>query len=81
MESKIKPTISGGPLHGDYEFSQFHFHWGDNDTFGSEDLIDGRSFPMELHVVFFNKRYVDAKHAMQYPDGLCVLAFFYDVSS
>lgn len=80
MDSKIKPTISGGPLRGTYEFSQFHFHWGDNDTVGSEDLIDGRSFPMELHMVFFNKQYLDTKHAMQYSDGLCVLAFFYDVS-
>lgn len=55
IESQIKPTISGGPLDGDYEFAQFHFHWGDNDTFGSEDLIDGRSFPMELHMVFFQQ--------------------------
>lgn len=80
MDSKIKPTISGGPLHGEYEFAQFHFHWGDNDTLGSEDLIDGRSYPMELHVVFFNKQYTDAQHAMQYSDGLCVLAFFYEVN-
>lgn len=79
MESKIKPTISGGPLHGDYEFAQFHFHWGDNDTFGSEDLIDGRSFPMELHMVFYNKLYGNVHLANEHSDGLCVLAFFYDV--
>lgn len=42
IESEIQPTISGGPLNGVYEFSQMHFHWGDNDTMGSEDLIDGR---------------------------------------
>lgn len=80
MESQMKPSISGGPLDGDYEFAQFHFHWGDNDTFGSEDLIDGRSFPMELHMVFFNKRYQNFKQAIEHPDGLTVLAFFFDVN-
>lgn len=44
IESEHRPTISGGPLSGSYEFSQFHFHWGDNDTFGSEDLIDGQRY-------------------------------------
>jgi len=38
------PTVSGGPLNGLYEFNQLHFHWGDNDTFGSEDLIDGKRY-------------------------------------
>lgn len=79
MDTTTKPTISGGPLQGEYEFAQFHFHWGDNDTFGSEDLIDGRSFPMELHMVFFNKQYGNVHRANDFPDGLCVLAFFYDV--
>ena len=32
--------ISGGPLKGRYVFSQLHFHWGQNDSFGSEDLIN-----------------------------------------
>lgn len=42
VESDIKPKISGGPLNGAYEFAQLHFHWGENDTIGSEDLIDGQ---------------------------------------
>jgi hypothetical protein len=30
-----KPTISGGPLEGDeYEFHQYHFHWGENNLVG-----------------------------------------------
>lgn len=39
---EVKPTITGGPLNGLYEFAQFHFHWGDNDTYGSEGSIDNR---------------------------------------
>lgn len=42
VDSDSRPTISGGPLSGSYEFVQLHFHWGENDTFGSEDLIDGQ---------------------------------------
>ncbi|XP_058458649.1 carbonic anhydrase 7 [Malaya genurostris] len=74
------PTISGGPLKGVYQYSQLHFHWGDNDTVGSEDMIDNHIFPMELHVVFFKQDYKNAKNAMKHSDGLTVLAFFYEIS-
>lgn len=80
IDSNDKPTITGGPLHGTYEFSQLHFHWGENDTFGSEDLIDGQSYPMELHMVFYKKQYRTARSAMENADGLAVLAFFFKVS-
>lgn len=33
-------TVSGGPLPGSYQFAQLHFHWGYNDSYGSEDLIN-----------------------------------------
>lgn len=42
IEADERPTLSGGPLEGTYEFSQLHFHWGENDSMGSEDFIDGR---------------------------------------
>lgn len=41
IESDQRPIITGGPLSGTYEFAQLHFHWGENDTMGSEDSIDG----------------------------------------
>lgn len=56
--------------------SQLHFHWGDDDTHGSEDEIDGVSYPMELHIVFFKKEYLDATSAMDHPDGLCVIGWY-----
>ncbi|XP_035785097.1 carbonic anhydrase 7-like [Anopheles albimanus] len=80
MDSEVTPTVSGGPLSGVYEYSQLHFHWGDNDTFGSEDMIDNHRFPMELHVVFFKQEYKTAKSALNYPDGLTVLAFFFEIA-
>lgn len=80
MDSETQPQISGGPLHGAYEFAQLHFHWGDNDTFGSEDHIDGKSFSMELHIVFFKKVYRNSRSAMDHTDGLTVLAIFFEIS-
>lgn len=38
------PTISGGPLDGSYKFSQLHFHWGPNDSEGSEHTFEGRRY-------------------------------------
>ncbi|RVE54072.1 hypothetical protein evm_001195 [Chilo suppressalis] len=79
VENELHPRVRGGPLEADYVFSQMHFHWGDNDTFGSEDKINHRSFPMELHMVFFKEEYKSVKEAILHPDGLTVLAFFYEV--
>ncbi|XP_055530002.1 carbonic anhydrase 7 [Wyeomyia smithii] len=80
MSADHTPSIAGGPLKGEYRYSQLHFHWGDNDTVGSEDMIDNHIFPMELHVVFFKQQYKNAKQAMKHSDGLTVLAFFYEIS-
>lgn len=80
IDAESQPTITGGPLNGVYEFHQLHFHWGENDTMGSEDLIDGQSFAMELHMVFYKKQYRNVRSAMEEKDGLAVLAFFYHVS-
>lgn len=79
VQNEPHPRVRGGPLDGDYIFSQMHFHWGDNDTFGSEDKINHRSFPMELHMVFFKEEYQSASEAVKHSDGLTVLAFFYEL--
>lgn len=34
-----------------YQFLQLHFHWGSKDTQGSEHRIEGKQFPMEMHMV------------------------------
>ncbi|XP_037939743.1 carbonic anhydrase 7 [Teleopsis dalmanni] len=75
----MPPTISGGPLRnqGLFQFSQFHFHWGENNTVGSEDRINNVSFPAELHMVFYNVKYETFNEAVVNDDGVVVLAFFY----
>lgn len=39
---KQRPHISGGPLKPNerYIFEQMHFHWSENDSFGSEHRIN-----------------------------------------
>lgn len=79
IEGDNKPTISGGPLNGTYIFAQLHFHWGGNDTCGSEKKFDKKSFPLELHIVFHKKDYLNVDSALNYPDGLTVLACIFQV--
>ncbi|KAG7190875.1 hypothetical protein KM043_006936 [Ampulex compressa] len=71
--------VSGGPLGNQtYVFEQLHFHWGENDLEGSEDLINNHSFAMELHAVFYKQQYKSMSEAVKHPDGLAVLAYFYE---
>ena len=37
-------TVSGGPLKGSYTFQQLHFHWGANNSAGSEDYINNHRY-------------------------------------
>jgi len=71
--------LSGGPLKDIYVFEQLHFHWGENDFEGSEDLINNHSFPMEMHAVFYKEDYNSFKEALNYNDGLAILAYLYEV--
>lgn len=81
IDSDTKPTLSGGPLSGKYEFSQLHFHWGDNDNIGSERAINGKKYPIELHLVFFKKEYGNIASALNHPDGICALSCLFEVNS
>ncbi|KZC05968.1 Carbonic anhydrase 2, partial [Dufourea novaeangliae] len=74
------PTISGGPLNDTYVFQQLHFHWGQNDDVGSEDLINNHSYSMELHAVFWKKTYGSSEEALKHSDGLTVLGYWYQAT-
>jgi len=42
-------TVSGGGLpEGTYKLVQFHFHWGVTDSDGSEHVVDGKHYPLEV---------------------------------
>lgn len=76
------PRMQGGPLErkAPYQLEQFHFHWGQNDTVGSEDLINNYAAPAELHVVLRNLEYPDFESALGKDHGIAVMAFFFEVN-
>ncbi|XP_075145374.1 carbonic anhydrase 2-like [Haematobia irritans] len=77
-----KPQISGGPLptNETYQFVNLHFHWGANNTLGSDHVINGLRYPMEVHGVHYNTKYKSLEEALQNADGVTVLAAFYEVT-
>ncbi|KAM4623957.1 carbonic anhydrase 4-like [Polymixia lowei] len=75
--------VSGGGLSESYDSLQFHLHWGNGSSVpGSEHTVDGRRFPMELHIVnsksSFNQ---NTTQAIQDSTGLAALGFFIEEMS
>ena len=71
-------VLSGGPLASDYQIVQLHFHWGADDTQGSEHTLDGSSFPMEMHIVH---KKVGEDNFLEVEGGLAVTGFFFEVDA
>lgn len=74
-------TMSGGGLNGSYEFDQAHLHWGSRNDAGSEHTIDGKHYAMEMHLVFWNKKFENSMKAVESGerDALAVLAILFKV--
>ncbi|CAH3019616.1 unnamed protein product, partial [Porites evermanni] len=72
-------NVSGGGLNGVYTTVQFHFHYGPNDTVGSEHIVDGEHYAAELHFVSYNTKYDNLVQAIEHEDGLAVLGLFIQV--
>ena len=51
---------------GEYSFVNFHYHWGKGSGCGSEHLVDGKQYELEIHFVFkkMNDTKADAGDAM-----------------
>ncbi|XP_073821668.1 carbonic anhydrase 3-like [Musca autumnalis] len=77
-----RPQISGGPLPKGttYQFESGHFHWGSDDSLGSEHVIDGQRYSLELHLVHSNTNYNDLEEALNHRDGVAVLTIFYQAN-
>ncbi|XP_072229023.1 uncharacterized protein [Leuresthes tenuis] len=74
--TKDAVEVSGGGLKGTYSTLQFHFHWGDTKHHpGSEHMINGERYPMEMHIVSMKKG-ATVEEAKKDPDGFAVLGFF-----
>ena len=66
----------GAGLPNSYNVEQLHFHWGNNSNEGSEHEIDGKSYPLEMHLVHYNSKYKSVSEAVEdnKRDGLAVVS-------
>ena len=39
-----RPSIEGGGLNGKYIFQQLHFHWAEDNSQGSEHMVDSKPY-------------------------------------
>ncbi|CAH1779620.1 unnamed protein product, partial [Owenia fusiformis] len=68
-------SIYGGGLVGVYSILQAHFHWGKTTEEGSEHTLNGRKYPMEMHIV--TKMASGTSECAE----LAVLGFFFEIST
>lgn len=80
IDAAEAPRIDDGGLGGQYIFAQFHFHWGNDSSQGSEHTINGVRYPMELHLVHYKAEYIDIGTAIGKDDGLAVLGIMFEIS-
>ncbi|XP_053270468.1 carbonic anhydrase 4 [Pleuronectes platessa] len=75
--------ISGGGLSEAYSSLQFHLHWGNGPSIpGSEHTVDGKRYPMELHIVNIKSSYNgNLTQALADSTGLAALGFFIEEMS
>merc|ERR1712223_1342537 len=80
-------SISGGTLSnfgdndGDhYHLLQLHFHWGWNSKEGSEHTIDGRKFPLEVHLVHVRDDFPELNAtALETENSLAVVGILFHI--
>ncbi|XP_059611447.1 carbonic anhydrase 2-like [Phlebotomus argentipes] len=76
------PTISGDILrHNRYIPRDIHFHWGHEDSQGSEHSINTRKYSMEMHIVSYNAKYKSVADAKFHRDGILVIAQLFHVNN
>ncbi|XP_034427205.1 carbonic anhydrase 12-like [Hippoglossus hippoglossus] len=75
--------ISGGGLSNTYDTLQLHLHWGNGSSVpGSEHTVDGKRYPMELHIVNVKSSYNgNTTLAVGDSNGLAALGFFIEEMS
>ncbi|EDV43343.1 uncharacterized protein Dana_GF16571 [Drosophila ananassae] len=75
----VKPYITGGLMLDCYEAEGVHFHWGSPTSKGSEHVLNGRRYDVEMHIVHRNNKYLTLDEAQLHSDGIAVLAVLFRV--
>ncbi|XP_066998040.2 putative carbonic anhydrase 3 [Anabrus simplex] len=74
MHHPNRGTITAGGLQGVYYLEQAHFHWP------SEHTLLGKKYPLELHFVHYDRKYLSVEKALFDPEGVAVLAVIFHES-
>merc|ERR1719232_542425 len=79
-----KPSLYGGPLSStkSYVFDHLEFKFGLTTTTGSEHTLDGKQYPMEIQLVFYDQSaHIDASAAGASSNADAVVALSYFVET
>lgn len=70
--------MSGYELQNPYTLAEIHFHWGRDDSSGSEHALNKRFYAMEAHLVHYNSKYESFAAAVNSSDSnaLAVVGVF-----
>lgn len=63
-------------LPASFKLEQFHAHWSEDGSCGSEHTLNGKALSGEVHFVFYNTTYGSFADALAQDDGLAVLGVF-----
>uniref|UniRef100_A0A1I7WPY4 Alpha-carbonic anhydrase domain-containing protein n=1 Tax=Heterorhabditis bacteriophora TaxID=37862 RepID=A0A1I7WPY4_HETBA len=72
-------AFSANHLPGTFELAQFHAHWSNDGSCGSEHRLDGKAMSGEVHFVYWNTKYGSFCEAVEKDDGLAVIGVFIKV--
>ncbi|GFG32085.1 hypothetical protein Cfor_06856 [Coptotermes formosanus] len=73
MEQPCEIVMAAGGLPAVYRLEQIHFHWK------SEHTLEGKRWPLEMHMVHYDRRFKKFSEAAKIKKGLAVLAvLFYE---
>merc|ERR1719470_672553 len=71
--SSTQPTMSQGPLNStEYHFTQAVFHWGSDDSLGSEHMVRDMAYSMEMQLIH--------QSFLQEETKLAVASFLFEIS-
>ncbi|XP_022098900.1 carbonic anhydrase-related protein 10-like [Acanthaster planci] len=68
--------IYSGPLNYRYNLHEIELKFGDDDSHGSEHTVNGKAFPVEVQLTFYNERYGSYDKAEESVQGLVKLGIF-----
>lgn len=78
--SQGRANFSGGGYDGTYIAAQLHFHWGANNSLGSDHTVNGSHYPLSLHMAFYKAEYGNISEALKHLDGATILVTFFKIS-